>query len=121
LVPIWEPVENRVFRIHEVPIWELVDSSAVGFAAIADGGDLDGVLSFGIEEHPVVATAEAKVRSRRLEFFHTTGAISSHYQWFERGRPRIGSSIRYRYTAQIAQDEATSGGCFVPNTPKTPD
>jgi hypothetical protein len=32
-------------------------ASAVGFTAVADGGD-DVVLVFEIEEHPVVATAE---------------------------------------------------------------
>jgi len=39
------------------------------------------------------------------------GAWLSH-RWVERGRPRIGTSSRYRYIAQITQDEATSGGCF---------
>ena len=28
----------------KVPIWEPVDSSAVGFAAVFDAGDLDGAL-----------------------------------------------------------------------------
>jgi hypothetical protein len=37
--------------------------SAVGFPAVADAGNLDGVLILVIEEHPVIATAEPEPRS----------------------------------------------------------
>ena len=44
--------------------------SAVGLAAI-----LDGVLVLEIEEHPVVAAAEAEAGERRLELFHVAVAV----------------------------------------------
>ena len=50
-------------------------SSAVGFAAVSDAGDLDGVVSGVIEEDPVIAAAEPEVGSRRLELFHVAGAV----------------------------------------------
>src|SRR5271170_1014337 len=49
--------------------------SAVGFAAIADGGDRDDVLVLEIEEHAVVAAAETEAGARRLELFHIAGAV----------------------------------------------
>src|SRR5271156_3214735 len=50
--------------------------SAVGFAAVADGGDRDGVLVFEIEEHAVVATTETEAGKRRFELLHVAGAVS---------------------------------------------
>jgi len=44
-------------------------ASAVGFAAIANGGDVDRVLVPLIEEDPVVAAAETEAGERRFEFF----------------------------------------------------
>ena len=49
--------------------------SVVGFAAVADGCDVDGLLVSLIEEHPVVAAAETEAGERRLELFHVTGAV----------------------------------------------
>jgi len=49
--------------------------SAVGFAAIADGGDCDSVLVPLIEENAVVATAEAEAGERRFEFLHVAGVV----------------------------------------------
>src|SRR5437660_1200667 len=49
--------------------------SAVGIAAMLDAGNLDGVLVLGIEEHPVVATAEPQAGQRRLELFHVAVAV----------------------------------------------
>ncbi len=49
--------------------------SAVGFAAVANGGDLDCVFVLEIEENPVVATAEPETGERRFEFFYIAGAI----------------------------------------------
>ena len=37
---------------------------AVGFLTVADGSDFDGVVSFQIEEHAVIAAAEAEARER---------------------------------------------------------
>jgi hypothetical protein len=39
--------------------------SAVSLAAVADTGNLDGVLLLVIEEHPVVATAKTEPGKRR--------------------------------------------------------
>ncbi len=47
--------QNGCCTATKVPIWEPVAFSAVGFAAVADAGDLDGGLVFGIEEDSVVA------------------------------------------------------------------
>ena len=41
-------------------------SLAVGFAAVADGADLDCVLVFEIEEHAVVTTAETEATAPGL-------------------------------------------------------
>src|ERR1035438_1081716 len=60
------------WRLEAVP--ELIEFSAVGLAAVADGGDPDSVLVLGIEEYTVVATAEAKAGERRLKLFHVAGA-----------------------------------------------
>ena len=43
--------------------------SVVGFAAVADGCDVDGLLVSLIEEHPVVAAAGRKPVSGDLSFF----------------------------------------------------
>ena len=40
---------------------------------MANGGDLDSVLVFGVEEHTLVATAEPETSGRRLELFHIAG------------------------------------------------
>ena len=48
---------------------------AVSFAAMADGGDRDGLLACGIEEHAVVATAEAEAGERRFKFLHVARMI----------------------------------------------
>src|ERR1700677_2825274 len=50
-------------------------ASAVGFAAVANGGDVDRVLVPLIEEDPVVTAAEAEAGARRFEFFHIAGAV----------------------------------------------
>jgi hypothetical protein len=47
--------------------------SAVGFAAVSDGGDRDDALVFEIEEYSVVATAEPESGARRLELLHVPG------------------------------------------------
>ena len=47
--------------------------SAVAFAAVADTGDLDGIVAFGFEEEAVIATTETEVRARGLEFLHVAG------------------------------------------------
>ena len=49
--------------------------SAVGFAAIANGGNVDGVLVPLIEEHAVVAAAEAEAGERRFEILHVAGVV----------------------------------------------
>jgi len=48
--------------------------SAVGLAAVLHAGNLDGGLVFEIEEHPVVAAAQAEAGSRRFELFHVAAA-----------------------------------------------
>ena len=48
--------------------------SAVRFTAVLHAGNLNGVLVLEIEEHPVIAAAEAKASPRRLELFHVAGA-----------------------------------------------
>ena len=49
--------------------------SAVGFAAVANGGNVDGVLVPLIEEHAVVATAETEAGERRFELLYVAGAV----------------------------------------------
>ena len=45
--------------------WERTTAlSAVGFAAVADGCDIDGLLISLIEEHPVVAATETEAGER---------------------------------------------------------
>src|ERR1700722_13035594 len=64
------------------PVWRsasvrrLSEHLAVRFAAIADGGNVDGVLAPLIEEHAVVAAAEPEAGERRFEFLHIAGAVS---------------------------------------------
>ena len=50
-------------------VGSVVDPSgaAVGFAAVADAGDLYGLVVLGFEKEPVVAAAEAEAGQRRLE------------------------------------------------------
>ncbi|HXB19952.1 MAG TPA: hypothetical protein VNV88_01160 [Candidatus Solibacter sp.] len=48
---------------------------AVSFAAMADGGDRDGLLACGIEEHALVATSEAEAGERRFKFLHVARMI----------------------------------------------
>ena len=50
------------------------DGLSVGFAAVLDCGDRDRVLIFEIEEHAVVAAAEAESSERILELHHIEGA-----------------------------------------------
>jgi len=66
VVPTGELVENKSER-------QLKKKSAVGFLAVADGGDFDGGVVFQIEEDPIIAAAETKAGERRLQFFHITG------------------------------------------------
>jgi len=44
--------------------------SAIGFAAVADSSDIDGVLVFLIEEYPMLAAAEGKPVRGGLSFLH---------------------------------------------------
>src|SRR5450755_4190496 len=56
-------------------------SSPIGFAAVADGSDLDCVFVCKIEENPVIATAKAKAGERRLELLYVpdaAGQIAVH-------------------------------------------
>lgn len=53
----------------------MVGGLAVGLAAVADGGDRDGVFVWEIEEDAVVATAEPEAGERRLELFYVAGAV----------------------------------------------
>lgn len=55
---------------------EETTASAVGFAAVADGGDVDGVLVPLIEEHAVITTAKTVAGERRFEFLHVASAVS---------------------------------------------
>lgn len=48
--------------------------SAVSDFAVTDGGDLNSVVAFEIEEDAVVAAAETKAGKRRFELFHVAGA-----------------------------------------------
>jgi hypothetical protein len=50
--------------------------SAIGFAAVADSSDIDGVLVFLIEEYPMLAAAEAEARKRGFEFFTSPVRLS---------------------------------------------
>ena len=50
-------------------------ASAVGFAAVEDAGDPNGVFAVWIEEEAVVAAAETEVGARRFEFLHVALAV----------------------------------------------
>src|ERR1700688_2766253 len=59
---------GKKFRIRiRVSCWR---RSAVGFAAIANVGTLNGVLAPLTEEHAVVAATKAEAGERRFEFLH---------------------------------------------------
>ena len=47
-------------------------SSAVGFAAVADTGDLDDVVVFGLKQDPIVSATEPEIGAWRLDFFSTS-------------------------------------------------
>jgi hypothetical protein len=65
VVPIGELVENKQQQLKK--------KSAVGFLAVADGGDFDGAVSFQIEKDPVIAATETEAGKRRLQLFDIAG------------------------------------------------
>jgi hypothetical protein len=59
----------RSFFIFRFMCWPtFVRRSAVGVAAVEDGGDVERVVAGEVEEEPVIAAAEAEAGARRLEF-----------------------------------------------------
>ena len=54
---------------------QMLQLLAVGLSTVAGAGDLDSVLGFGVQEHPIVATAETKTSERRPELFQVAGAV----------------------------------------------
>src|SRR5271154_2818376 len=50
------------------------EGAAVGFFAVADGHDFNGVIAFQIEENPVVAATQTEAGKRRLQSFYVARA-----------------------------------------------
>lgn len=56
--------------VNPVLSWGDPEGSAIGFAAVSDAGNFDGVLVFEVEKDPVIAAAEAEAGAWRLEFLY---------------------------------------------------
>src|SRR5271165_335848 len=56
--------------------WSPHGGLTIGFAAVSDCCDRDRVLIFEIEEHAVVAAAEAESSEWSLQLLHVAGAAS---------------------------------------------
>jgi hypothetical protein len=65
---------GRVARGTHNITWVPNGGLSVGFAAVSDGGDRNPVLILEIEEHAVVAAAEAESSAWWLELLYVAGA-----------------------------------------------
>ena len=61
---------------YELSRWAVSDRSTVSLAAVLDASHLDGILATEIEEHPVIATAEAETSSWRLQLLNVAHPVS---------------------------------------------
>ena len=73
----WASKRKNSFGEHCIPNRNLIPplnvrASAVGFFAMADPCNFNGVIAFQIEEHAVFAAAETESLERGFQLFHIT-------------------------------------------------